>query len=109
MFAVRATKCDERSKPRLCKAPKSARAVRGSISLRKLFLVFLAAALAAYVVRVTFRGTLEGRVSRTEPAGTESRSADPELPPRGISAPSGTVWIPGGEFTMGSDDPLARP
>jgi formylglycine-generating enzyme required for sulfatase activity len=27
----------------------------------------------------------------------------------GAAAPPGMVWIPGGEFTMGSTDPLARP
>ncbi len=28
-------------------------------------------------------------------------------PPEGVMAPAGMVWIPGGEFRMGSNDPLA--
>lgn len=37
--------------------------------------------------------------------GREPAAADDRATP---AAPEGMVWIPGGEFTMGGDDPLAR-
>lgn len=37
----------------------------------------------------------------------DSAGGDAALSPE--SVPEGMVWIPGGEFTMGSDSPLARP
>ena len=36
-------------------------------------------------------------------------AAPPASPPAPVPAPAGMVWIPGGEFRMGSTDPLARP
>jgi len=39
---------------------------------------------------------------------SQSGSSTPQ-PPATPVAPAGMVWIPGGEFTMGSTDPLARP
>jgi sulfatase modifying factor 1 len=37
-------------------------------------------------------------------------AADEEQPvPEAAASPQGMVWIPGGEFSMGSTDPLARP
>jgi len=42
------------------------------------------------------------------PAATQTRPlSPPDRPPE--KAPDGMVWIPGGEFSMGGADPLARP
>lgn len=41
------------------------------------------------------------------PGGAIRAGESPPPPPP--EAPGGMVWIPGGEFTMGSTDPLARP
>ena len=40
---------------------------------------------------------------------TMALRATPSPSSTALAAPSGMVWIPGGEFTMGSDHPLARP
>lgn len=43
------------------------------------------------------------------PIQSAIQPATPPAPPSPSSAPAGMVWIAGGEFTMGSVDPLARP
>jgi formylglycine-generating enzyme len=44
--------------------------------------------------------------SAVVPAGPKWTSA---MPPSGQQAPPGMVWIPGGEFAMGSEDPRGMP
>jgi len=44
----------------------------------------------------------------SQPASQPSTPAAPGMPVVTVT-PAGMVWIPGGEFTMGSTDPLARP
>jgi sulfatase modifying factor 1 len=43
------------------------------------------------------------------PVAPSAAIAPPSTSPAGVSPPDGMVWIPRGEFTMGGDDPLARP
>ena len=45
------------------------------------------------------------------PAGATTLAQDPPAAPAagGAEAPAGMIWIPAGEFSMGSTDPLARP
>jgi formylglycine-generating enzyme required for sulfatase activity len=77
--------------------------------LKKFVAAFLVAAIATFIAIRVIRGTSDGRASRTDPARKESSSTTRELPPQGVSAPTGMIWIPGAEFRMGGDDPLARP
>ena len=42
-------------------------------------------------------------------ATASAPAAAPASAPAPSLAPEGMVWIPGGEFSMGSTDPLARP
>lgn len=44
--------------------------------------------------------------SRAQSVG-ETETAQKPIPQTG--GPEGMAWIPGGEFTMGSEDPLGRP
>jgi sulfatase modifying factor 1 len=44
----------------------------------------------------------------TAPGKVSNSSGDPERRPSLENAPTGMIWIPGGEFAMGSTDPLAR-
>jgi formylglycine-generating enzyme len=77
--------------------------------LKKLIVAFLAAFLAAYLVRIAVRRTSPAAASTTLDARTEMEPVQRGRPPQGESAPPGMRWIPGIEFTMGSDDPIAHP
>jgi formylglycine-generating enzyme len=50
---------------------------------------------------------LEGCSSSQEKKTTTSVIPRNEIPTAEMTAPEGMVWIPGGEFTMGTDDPQA--
>ncbi len=69
--------------------------------LSLLFLALVAFALTFIVVKIV--GT-----SPAEPVNTDPPLAALPLPRPPGPAPPGMAWIPGGEFTMGSDDSFAR-
>ena len=47
-------------------------------------------------------------ITKTEPATSSSLKGTSRTPPSG-PAPGGMAWIPGGEFSMGSEDPRGLP
>lgn len=78
-----------------------------------LTVIVVAIALAGCSGEDSLSGTAESRESaaRQETSVTEATPTDEVLTsaPPTEKAPAGMVWIPGGEFTMGSDHPLGRP
>lgn len=64
---------------------------------------------AAGVVAIGATSTNTLLLGGTQPDGPPTSVRAPSDSPHADTAPTGMVWIPGGEFSMGSTDPLARP
>lgn len=65
-------------------------------------------ALAGVAFVIAFGGVKAWQATRQmDASGIKANRATEDIP--GVVAPTGMVWVPGGEFLMGSVDPLARP
>src|SRR3954454_19900144 len=77
---------------------------------RNVFLTTLAAAGFFATFLLTRMARREDRVDGAVPTRADERPVSP-TPATDHSAanPPGMAWVPGGEFTMGTDDPEAAP
>jgi formylglycine-generating enzyme required for sulfatase activity len=82
-------------------------------SRQALMVLGIGAAAASYLITITFGGPREtssagpAAVAAVEVASEPARPSTPEPPPG--EAPRGMRWIPGGEFTMGTDNARSMP
>jgi formylglycine-generating enzyme len=71
-------------------------------------------ALAVLAFMAAFLGTRMARPGGRLDSATHTRAVEGPVPPTATTDPAGDrppgmAWVPGGEFTMGSDDPQAAP